>query len=122
MRRIKDSGVHVCDLLGRSHQLSRKRCLLPLDAIQKRYSAARPNRPVSKQAADDPRSFAPKIEFGQKVYNNVVVIPGIERDLATSTALCNGAHHIQCLISIEWRNLDRDNLGNLSELAPELIR
>jgi len=32
----------------------------------------------------------------------------------------DGADDIQRLVTIEWRNLDGDNIFNLGELAPEL--
>jgi hypothetical protein len=55
----------------------------------------------------------------EKIQRDVVIVPGVERDV--SPRFSHGADDIQCLVAIEWRNLDRNNIFNLSEFAPESV-
>jgi hypothetical protein len=55
----------------------------------------------------------------EKIHSDIVIITGVERDV--SPGFGDGADDIQRLVTVEWRNLDGDNIFNLGELAPESL-
>src|SRR5260370_17995938 len=55
----------------------------------------------------------------EKIHGDIVIIAGVECDV--SAGFGDGADDIQGLVTVEWRNLDGDNIFNLGELAPEFV-
>src|SRR5688572_5503890 len=84
-----------------------------------------PHRPVPKQTTDNPPLNSPPMlleaEWGDEIQDDVVVIPRVKRDILSSGSGYS-PDHIDCLISIERRNLDGDHILDLRKTAPEGIR
>src|SRR5215475_8647750 len=60
-------------------------------------------------------------KLGQQIGHDIVVIAGVKRDFAMSAAVGQRARHIQCPVTIEWRDLHRRDVFDLEELAPEAV-
>src|SRR5688572_19048825 len=83
-----------------------------------------PHRPMSEQSADN-ASFHKRLLHGEpkrreQVEHDVVVVPSVERDVIAS-GFSNGAHHIDCLIAIERRDLNCGHILDFSKLPPERV-
>src|SRR6267154_4114987 len=91
--------------------------------LQEIDGAASPYRPVAQKAAYNavfPRASVDLENMGsEKIHGDIVIIAGVERDV--SPGFGDGADDIQRLVTVEWRNLDGDNIFNLGELAPEFV-
>src|SRR6266576_2827831 len=91
--------------------------------LQEIDGAASPYRPVAQWAAYNavfPRASVDLEKIGrQKIHGHIVIIAGVERDV--SAGFGDGADDIQRLVTVEWRNLDSDNIFNLGERAPEFV-
>src|SRR5260370_1000352 len=91
--------------------------------LQKIDGASSPYRPVAQKAAHYtvfPRASVDLETMGsEKIHGDIVIIAGVERDV--SAGFGDGADDIQGLVTVEWRNLDGDNIFNLGELAPEFV-
>ena len=61
-------------------------------------------------------------EFRQQVGHDVVVVAGVERNLAAASRFRHAAHDVERLVAIERRDLDGDDVGNPGELCPEGAR
>jgi hypothetical protein len=53
-----------------------------LGPLQMGDGGSRPDGPVTQEASGDMDPVAGKIESGQQIEQDIVVIPGVERDLA----------------------------------------
>src|SRR5437879_2056493 len=88
--------------------------------LQEIDGAASPYRPVAQKAAYNavfPRASVDLENMGsEKIHGDIVIIAGVERDV--SPGFGDGADDIQRLETVEWRNLDGDNLFNLVQLEP----
>jgi hypothetical protein len=76
---------------------------------------------VTQQTADDteaPLLGTDRKDVGcQKIYDDVVVVPCVKRD--RTLGFTYGPNHIECLVTIERRNLDGDHIFDLHEFAPK---
>ena len=91
--------------------------------VEQLDGAARPHRPLAEQPAHDARralAVAERREGREQVEHDLVVVAGVERDVRAAR-IRDGAQHVERLIAIERRDLDRDHLRNLGEAAPELV-
>src|SRR6516162_198611 len=88
-------------------------------------SAPRPNRPVPKQTPDDAPSdysaIANETERRQQVEHDLIVITGIQGHVL-SPGVDNSPNHVQCLIAVEGRDLDRRDDIEFEEAPPEGVR
>ena len=60
-------------------------------------------------------------ERRDEVADDVVVVAGVERDVVAAR-FGDGADHVERLIAIERRDLDRHDPRNLRETPPERVR
>src|SRR5438034_3780069 len=79
-----------------------------------------PDGPMSEQPADDAPVFAGKMMRGEQIHHDVVVVAGVEGDVV-APGVGNGANHVDRLVAIERRHLDRDDVLDLGESTPEGI-
>src|SRR5438093_13311401 len=81
---------------------------------------------MAKQPSSDTQAYfsagARKCIFGEEIDHNIVVVARIERYFACSARFGYGSEHIQGLVAIERSDFDRDDIWNLDEAPPELIR
>src|SRR4051812_45929083 len=85
------------------------------------YCTPRPHGPLAQQsAADAQRAPSAKPERRDQVADNVVVIAGVQRDLTGATRLGDGTHDVHGTVPVEGRDLDRDDVLDLREPAPEI--
>src|SRR6267378_758034 len=91
-----------------------------VDAIDL-FSLSRAEGFVGIQAPDTFQEALPPQDLLQSrdATGEIVIITGVERDV--SPGFGDGADDIQRLVTVEWRNLDGDNIFNLGELAPEFV-
>src|SRR5260221_2295112 len=120
VRRVEERGVGVGDL-GCQRQGMPRPCV-PFDLLQQLYRAAGPDCPVSQQAAYDAQRGFAEPEGSQQVYQEVVVIARVERDLPGAAGFRYGAYDVQRLIAIERGHLDRHYVFDFGEGAPEFVR
>src|SRR4051812_27416940 len=99
--------------------------------ITKRLRAAeeidgclRPHRPLPEQATVEPTHDGLAThddgEWGDQVGDDAIVVAGVKGDVRSS-ALDHGAHDVDGRVSIERRDLDRPDAGNLGEGPPERV-
>src|SRR5690348_5313645 len=95
---------------------------LSLRAFQQLYRRSGPAGPLAKQTAVDPpqRSLAADRdgERCQQIDDDVVVVARVERDVVTAR-IGDGTDHVDRLIPVEGRDLDRPDVRQLGELAPK---
>src|SRR5262245_29003977 len=60
-------------------------------------------------------------KLGQQISHDVVVIAGVKRDFVMSAAVSQRARHVQCLVTVERRDLYRRDVFDLEEIAPEAV-
>ena len=123
---VKKGSVRIGDLptflnqFGRDWRAGENRAAFFLEL----NGVLRPDRPVAEEAADDAAFNGPavdvKFEWSEQVHDDVVVVAGIERDVAAG--LRNGAHDFKSLITIEGRDFDSGDVFDFRKFAPELIR
>src|SRR4051812_43161532 len=65
-------------------------------------------------------AFQPEPKGRKKVRNNIVIIPGVKRDVITA-ALSDGADDIDRLVAIKRSDFDRDYILDLGESTPKRI-
>ena len=88
--------------------------------LQQLHRALGPDRPLSQQAAHKVRGAVAEAELGKQIGHDVVVVSGIEGDLGAAPAMRHRAQHFHGLVTVEGRNLDRDDRLDLNEPLPEL--
>src|SRR3569833_743686 len=115
IRRVEDRRIGVRDLRSQRERLRS-------GVLQQQHGEARPHRPVAEQPADAPQAPPPEIDFCREIGHDVVVVPRVERNLPGAAAFRHRANHINRLIAIEGRNLDRHYVANLHKPPPERIR
>src|SRR5580692_7841901 len=86
------------------------------------HCAGRPHRPMSKQAAGEPKRLFAKLEPGEQVQDNVVVIARVESNLTCAAGCGYTPQNILGRIAIEGSNLNADHALDLGERAPKLKR
>ena len=52
----------------------------------------------------------------------MIITAGIECDFSGAARFRNRAYYVERLISVEWRNLDSNQLFDFRQLAPETVR
>ena len=85
------------------------------------YRGLGPDCPMAQQSAREASFSAAEIELGEQIYNNVVVVAGIESDFWGTAGFHNCADNIQRLIAVEWRDFYGNHFINLREFAPEAV-
>lgn len=87
--------------------------------------AASPNGPMAEEAANDAAldSFPIRLkgEGREEIEDDVVVVAGVKSDVFAA-GFGNGADDIECLVPIERRDFDGDDVFDFSELTPEIER
>src|SRR5882724_3511657 len=91
--------------------------------IQEVDSAPSPDCPVAQDASHNTALLHAPVDlenkWGKKVQGDVVIVPGIERDIAPR--FCHGSNDIEGLISVERSDFDGHNVFNFCELAPKSV-
>src|SRR5436305_1220833 len=64
---------------------------------------------------------APEIELSEKITDDVVIVAGVQRNLFAPATIDNCANHIDSLVSVEWRDLNGNNILDFGELPPEFV-
>src|SRR5690348_11418030 len=124
VRHVKDGAVRIGERRRLAQPPGADGIFLPgrLRTIEQLNGAARPHRELAQQAAIDPAhgSLTPTDDRKgcQEVHHDAVVVPGVEGDVVAAS-LRDRAHDVERLIPTERSDLDRPDVGNLRELAPE---
>src|SRR5262245_36158329 len=91
--------------------------------LEKLHRFASPDGPVAEETADDAALYGfavgVKGKRSEQIQNNVVVVAGVEGDVATGFG--DGADDVEGLIAIEGSNFYGDDVFDLCELAPEFV-
>src|SRR5467141_1415927 len=126
VRHVEKGGVGICYFGAPLEQIFRNASCSGHNGVallQEVDGAASPYRPVAQKAAYNavfPRASVDLENIGrEKVDGDIVIIAGVERDV--SPGFGDGAGDIQGLVTVEWRNLDGDDIFNLGEFAPEFV-
>jgi hypothetical protein len=129
IRRIEEGSISVRDLHVASHPVGRNGLASVGNAAaltMKCHGELRPYGPVAEQSAHDPPLCISAIAFlkpegSEQVADDVVIIPGVERDVVPP-CLDHGTDDIDRLIAIEWRYFDRYDILDFGKPAPESVR
>src|SRR5205823_2551933 len=119
--RIEERGICVSDLLREREHFWRNGNAA-LSDIQVVDGGFGPHGPVAQEAAHDADASATKIERRHQVEQEVVIVSGVQRDLVGAAGIGDGAHDVDSLVAIEWRDFNRDYVFDFGELAPKLVR
>src|SRR5262245_3287106 len=123
---IEEGGVAVGDLFRQRQYFCWHTVAAPhLLAFLKQLNCLPcPASPMAKQStnhADANFSLCGvNLVMSQQIKDNVVIITGVESDIACASCLGQRAYDIQSLIAIEGRDFDRDNIGNRDKALPEI--
>ena len=121
---IEDRRIGVSELrIERQHLLRHGQvvAMVMFDLVEDLNRALRPDGPLSKQPAHHPELDISKLINGEQVVDDVVVIACVDRDLAGSSTLGHRTHHVDRLVAMEGRYLDRDYIVDLGEASPEAV-
>ena len=124
---VEERRVGVGDLDASFEELRRNVRLGANDSmafIEKLYGATRPYGPMAEKAADDAAldglSIHLKGEWRNKIEDDVVVVAGVESDVASRVG--DAAEHVERLIAVERSDFDSDDIFDFRETAPEGVR
>src|SRR5690348_12473671 len=120
---IERGTVEIGELGRAGQQLERYRSAAPhelTDLGVQPYGLRRADRPLSQQATDDVYDVVAEPERGQQIDDDVVVVAGVQRDVAGPSRLDDGADHVDRRVPVERRDLDRDDAVDLGERPPEV--
>jgi hypothetical protein len=88
------------------------------------YCLSRPNRPLAQETTNKaPLNLSVsslESERSKEIQNDVIIISGIKSDIL-APRFRHGAKDVERLIAIKRRDLDRHDIVNFNELAPERI-
>src|SRR5580765_4505009 len=59
-------------------------------------------------------------ERGKQVHDDVVIVAGVKTDVSSRFGHC--PYHVDGLITVEWSDLDGDDIIDVREIAPETVR
>src|SRR5215471_4720752 len=121
VRWIEDGAIRIRDLLSQRQQFSRNGTGVFLGKGEMRNGSLGPYRPMPQQAANDSERFGAEVELREQVVQDVVIVPCVERDFTRAAGLRQGANDIKRLIAVKGCDLDRDDVFNFYELAPEFV-
>src|SRR6185295_4951159 len=95
-----------------------------LASLQQLHGPPRPHGPVPEQSADDsPLDWTVRrgeAKTRHQIPDDVIVVAGVQDDVV-SPCVDDSPHHVDRLIPVEGRNLDRHDIRKLGEAAPESI-
>ena len=91
------------------------------DLVEELCGALRADRPLAEQAAGERGPLAVEAVVGDEVEHDRVVVAGVEDDVVGAACLGDGAHDVDRAVSVEGRDLDRDDVRDLRELPPERV-
>ncbi len=90
------------------------------------HGASRPHAPVPEQATPDAHVdllvAALDGERREQIEHDVIVVAGVQRDALFGAGGHDAAHHIERAVAVEGCHLDRDDVVDQREAAPELHR
>ena len=86
------------------------------------HCAGRPHGPMSEQTAGEPKRLSLKLELGEEVKNDVVVIARVKCNLACTAGCRYTAQNILGCVAVERRDLDPDHALDLGKRSPKLKR
>jgi hypothetical protein len=121
VRGIEDGGIRICDLLRQRQQFARNRVGMTLGEGEVRNGSLRPHRPMPQQAAGDSEGLSAEGKLREQVVQNVVIVSCVKSHFLGATGLRQGTNNIQRLIAVKRCDLNRDDVFNLDELAPEFV-
>src|SRR3974390_1257748 len=78
---------------------------------------------TEQAAADmsaDRNSVVAQIEGQRKVEQNMIVVACVERDAVECAGRKNAAQYVECAVTVERRDLDRNDIVDLGKSAPEI--
>src|ERR1700685_2790528 len=113
---VEERRIHVCHLCVSQEpfRIDRlRRFHNSMEFSLQLYSASRPHRPMPKQTAGEPKRLSSKLEPGEQVQDNVVVIARVESNLACAAGCSYSTQNILGCIEIERSNLDLDHALDL---------
>src|SRR5450432_1318857 len=91
--------------------------------LQHLHGAVRPHCPLAQQPAGNARRARTVTEWrkgGEQIEHDLIIVSGVERDVG-APGVRHRSHDLERLVAIERRDLDRDHLRNLREVAPEFV-
>src|SRR5262245_66215970 len=77
---------------------------------------------MAEEAAANAQDLATEAVGREEVKNDVVIVPGVERDVGFAAGFGHGADNIESLITVEGRNLDGSDVFDLNEATPKIER
>ena len=126
VRRIKEDGIRIGYFVGQGQGFSGIRIVgTGLDVFHQFNGPFGPDSPVTKQSTRD--TFGYKVSLmldtilTQKIYNDVVIVAGVESDFACAAGGGDGAENLEGLVAIEGCDFDRHDVVNFNEAAPESV-
>ena len=111
VRGVEEGGVAVGDFIRESEHFRRNRLGLALGEQFDGFLC--PNGPVAEQTAHD----ANRIRRNE-IDHDVVIIARVERDVSPA-AVFDRVDDIECLVAVERRDLDGDDVVNFGEFLPK---
>ena len=91
-------------------------------ALEDLDGRARPDRPVSEQAADEAQLARRRAERHRQVEHDVVVVAGVERDPLLRARRRHAVHDVERAVAVERGDLDPDHVLDRGEVLPERAR
>ncbi len=128
IRDVEDRRVAVGDLRVERQEIGRHVVggVGGLDTLEQRDRLLDPHAPMSEQAALDAQHRLAAVraddERRDQVEDDVVVVAAIERDAVGGAGLDHAAHDVEGAVAVERRDLDRDDVLDGREAAPERHR
>ena len=122
---VEEGGVAVGDLAGEGEDAGVDRIVFDgaVKAIQQRDGAFDPDTPMAEQAATDPHphllATAADDDRRDQIEHDGVVVAGVERDTVLRTGGDHPPDDVQRMVAVERRHLDRDDVVDPGETAPE---
>ena len=123
VRGVEERGVGVGELRARAAApgvAARRRARLHSLEQRDRRAGSRPPTARAARRRSRTRPPPPTPERGQQVGDDVVVVAGVERDVRRGRSRRAPAH-VERLVAVERRDLDRHDARDLDERAPERV-
>src|SRR5436309_16025631 len=105
---IKDGRIRIGNLMTQAQKIARDRIAMLSRQGQVLNCSFRPDCPMAQQAAREADGPRPEFKNREQVEQDVIIVSGVQRDLASPAGISNGPDNFDGLIAIEGSYLDGD--------------